>query len=313
VRRLSRRDWGALAVAVAAVGAVSVLLAILAPRWWGGERGTFAPQRLAARSSAEPATSLFGDLVMLRADVLVDRRDVAPGSVRIEARFTPFRLVTRARRVRNLSARASRIEYEFGIQCVSLACLRAGVRRDEGGAVRATPIALRRGRVVAEPRAGQPIRTTFAWPEVVVQSRLTQRVIEGGEPQVGRFPTPPRTQLIAADLAGGLLLAVGALLALGGGYLLARVVRGSRVVLRLRLPSHLTPLDRAVALVRAASDNGDEVGERKALERLSAELRRHGEGTLAEAAGQLAWSAGPPSPVAVDDLIVSVSRSVNGR
>jgi hypothetical protein len=111
---------------------------------------------------------------------------------------------------------------------------------------------------------------------------------------------------------GGLLIAAGALLALAAGFLLAGAVRGKPVSLRLRIPAHLTPLERALALVRVAAD--DEPTEaRKALERLAAELRRSGYRDLASNAGQLAWSAQDPSPRALQKLVDDVAGSVNGH
>jgi hypothetical protein len=308
IRTLSR-DRAAVAVAAAAVVGVALLLVVLAPRWRDDGGGTAPARTVTVRGHVEPATSLFGDLVTLRADVLVDRDQVDPGRVRVDARFTPFRLVSQTRRVREVGANASRIEYQFDIQCVSLACLRAGVRRDDSGAVQSTPIVLRPGKVVAEPRTGAPLTAALVWPKIVVQSRLTPSELDRGDPGVGELPVPRRTYAVDPDLAGGLLLLAGGLLVLLGAYLLARVVLGRRVVPRLRLPAHLTPLDRAVALVRDASANGEVAGERKALERLAGELRRQQDGGLAEAAGRLAWSARRPSAAEIDELIVSVDQT----
>jgi hypothetical protein len=312
-RRFRTREVAAAAVALLGIAGVVVLLAAYAPRWWGDAGGTFAPEGLTVGTRVEPRTSLFGDLITLRADVLVDRRAVDPNSVRVEARLTPFRVVSTTRKVHELGGSAARVEVAYGMQCLSIACLNAAGQTNEDGAVTATPIKLRAARAVGVRTNGAELSAPFAWPDVVVHSRLTSEELKTGDPSVGPFVTPKASWSVSPDLAAALLLAAGVLLALGGGWLLADAVRGKRVPLRLRLPAHLTPLDRALALVRDAATKDDAVDERKALERLAAELRRRGDAELAGAAGRLAWSAERPSAEAVDELTASVSRSSNGR
>ena len=102
------------------------------------------------------------------------------------------------------------------------------------------------------------------------------------------------------------------LLTLAAGWLLAGALRGKPVPLRLRVPAHLTPLERALALVRVAATEDTEDEARKALERLAAELRRTGHPRLTDSARRLAWSQERPSPAAVEELVQDVSRSLNG-
>jgi hypothetical protein len=313
VTRLTRRELAALAVGVAAVAAVVVLVAVFAPRWWGGRGGTYAPHALVTSTSVEPAYSQFADKVTLRAHVLVDRRAVDPGSVTLNARFTPFRLVSQARSVRAIGGRAARVDYTFGVQCVSADCLAAAGQKKAKGAVLVTPIALRPAQVAARRRDGSPTSTSLTWPRVVVGLRLTPEELRAGEPGSGPFPTSQPSYAISPNLAGGLLLAGGVLLALLGAYFVAAAVRGKRVPLRLRIPAHLTPLERALALTRVAAKEDKPAESRKALERLAAELRRSGHPDLTDAVGRLAWSQERPSQAAVEELVTDVARSVNGH
>ena len=101
-------------------------------------------------------------------------------------------------------------------------------------------------------------------------------------------------------------------LALAGAALLASAVRGKPVPLRLRVPGHLTPLDRALALVRDAAERDSTAEERKALERLAAVLQRNGHTQLARTAGRIAWSRDEPEAATVEELADQVARSVNG-
>jgi hypothetical protein len=311
VTRPTPRELAALLVGLLAVAGVVVLLAGYAPGWWNGG-GSYAPRGLVTSASVEPRYSQFGDLVTLRADVIVDRRAIDPASVAVDARFSPFRLASHARRVRSVEGHAARVEYTYGLQCVSPDCLLAAGKRGAKGAILSTPIVLRPARVVARLRSGTSTTEPLAWPRIVVDLRLTPGEVSDGDPSVGPFPTPAPSYAISPDLAGGLLLAGGVLLALAAGYLLAGAVRGKPLPLRLRVPAHLTPLERALALVRVAAAEETPVESRKALERLAAELRRSGHADLNDAAGRLAWSQEQPSPDAVEELVGDVTRSLNG-
>ena len=224
---------------------------------------------LTVRTAVEPVTSLFGDVVTLRADVLVDRRAIDPDSARVEARFTPFRVVSDVRRIRPSGTVPATSTFEFEVQCISLACLNAGVQRDETRLCKRS-----RSRFAADASwrsdaTGETVSARIVWPRVVVQSRLSRAAVEEGDPRLGDFPTLERSFAISSNLVGALRLGVAIVLTLVGAYLLARVVRGRPSVRRLRLPGHLTPLDRAVALVRDAAARDDVAEERRALERLA--------------------------------------------
>jgi hypothetical protein len=313
VRRPGGRELAAIGCALAAVAGVVVLLAVYAPRWWSGSGGTYAPARLTVATSAHPGSVLFGDVVTYRASVLVDRRALDPSSIHLDARFTPFRIVSRTRSVHTLGGRAARVDFAVTVQCVTIDCLRDAGRATKSGAVLATPVALRPAQVSAVRPGGAVTTAAVSWPTVVVHSRLTPDRIRAGDPSLGPFPTPPVSYAVPPDIAGALLLGAGVLFALAAGFLLASAVRGKRVPLRLRLPSHLSPLERALTLVEVAAREDEPDESRKALERLAAELRRSGHPDLTEAARRLAWSQEEPSPDAVDELVQTVARSVDGR
>jgi hypothetical protein len=100
---------------------------------------------------------------------------------------------------------------------------------------------------------------------------------------------------------------------LGAGALVVRVALLDRRPLRaLRIPPHLTPIDRALALAEHAARHGEVDESRKALERLAAELRRHGAVERAGDAERLAWSARSPTPESVETLADAV-RSNGAR
>jgi hypothetical protein len=184
---------------------------------------------------------------------------------------------------------------------------------ERGGRIRTVPIVLPKATVKARSRDGESLATDATWPTLVMHSRLTAERIQKETPDVGPFAAPPVTYSVSPDLVGWLLTAAAALLVLGAGWLVARSLGSVRRERRLRLPAHLTPVERALALARHALDRGDVAGGRKALERLSAELERGGRDDLAQAVGRTAWSSGGPSVRSVDELTVSVRSSDNGR
>ena len=305
------RELAAIGLAVAIVVAAVATVAVYAPDWRDRGDGT-PPRALTARSAVEPGYTLFGDVVTLHAHVVVDRNALDSGSVAVDARFTPFRLLSQTRSVRAAGG-ADRIDFAFRVQCVSLDCLHEAGLIEESGAVQATPIRLRGASVTAERRDGTRTSVALAWPAIVVHSRLTPGERIEDTTRAGAFPTPAPSYTVSPDLVGWLGVALGLVFALAGAGLLANAVRGKAVPLRLRIPGHLTPLDRALALVRDAAERDAAAEERRALERLAAVLRRSGYTQLAGAAGRMAWSREQPAATTVEELVDEVARSVNGR
>ena len=91
------------------------------------------------------------------------------------------------------------------------------------------------------------------------------------------------------------------------------MIRGRRRVRQLRIPAHLTGVDRALALLEHARAARDVAGERRALERLALELRKEGEPELSMTATRLAWSEHGPRDEALDRFAASFAEARNGR
>lgn len=300
-------------VALAALAAVVVLLLFVAPGWWRGEGGSYAPNALETSTRIDPPSALFGDVLTARAAVLVDRRRLDPGSVQLYARFAPYRVVSSVRRVTGDVGHATRVEFVFRIQCVTVACLDVMEREREDGRRVTTPVAFRAAELTAEDPAGRATTAQVRWPRVVVRSRLSSEEVASGEPRAAAFAAPDVSYGASPDRLGWSLVALATLLTLCGGYLVATAVRGRPLVRALRIPAHLTAVDRALVLARHAAATGDTAGERRALERLGAELRKSGKADLAVAARRLAWSESRPSENDLDELAHELARMGNGR
>jgi hypothetical protein len=302
-----------IAAAAIAVVASAVLAAWLAPRWSTGTGGTFAPRRLVVNTRVEPASALFGDILTARANVLVDTRDIDAGSVQVYGRFAPYRIVSTSRSVTDDVGHAARVSFAFRLQCVVAACLDAMEQEGRDGRVVTTPIAFRSAELVAVGRDGARRDVQVSWTPVVVRSRLSPDDLTSGEPRLPAFTAPVTSFRISPDLLGWALVIAAVVLLLLGGWLVGSTLRGRPVARRLRIPSHLSPIDRALALARYAASTGDTAGERRALERLAAELRRSGDGDLAVAARRLAWSAREPTDDRLEELAAGVARTNHGR
>lgn len=313
MKRFGRPQLVALAVAAVALVVALVLLPVLARGWSGGAGGSYVPRASIVDTRLDPPSVLFGDQVTATARVIVDTAKVDPSSVTLDPTFRPFQAFDTRRMVRKGLGHAAEITFDFRLQCVTGACIRAMEREERGGRRRTVPIVLPKATVKARSREGERLALDARWPTVVVHSRLTAERIQNDTPDVAAFAPPPVTYSISPDVAGWLLIAAAAMLVLLAGWLAARSFASVRTGRRLRLPAHLTPVERALALARHALDRGDVAGGRKALERLASELGRGGRDDLARAAGRTAWSSGGPSVGSVDELTISVRSAGDGR
>jgi hypothetical protein len=305
---LTRGRVAAAAVVLVTIAAVVVLAAVLAPRWWRGDGGTYAPRTTLVHAEVTPARSFFGQVLTAHTQLVVDPHLVDPASAELTVDLRPYRIRTESRRITQGLGRAAVIDFRYEIQCVSRACLPGGKGRG------ADAQQLKPASATYRTRDGRTVTRQVRWPIFGVQSRLTADEIALSTPQVAKDSTqPPVSWAIAPGLLGGVALALAALLILGAGWLVASAVGGDTRLVRTRqIPAHLTPIERALALAEHAAAHGEVDESRKALERLAAELRRRRAATHADDAERLAWSETDPSPESIAALATSV-RSNGAR
>jgi hypothetical protein len=289
--RVTRGAIAATLVALVSVAAVVVFAGVVAPGWWRGDGGSYAPKRTLVRTSITPTRSLFGEIVTARADVVVDPGVVDPASVELAADFKPFRVRSDSRRVMPGVGRATIVRFAYELQCVSRKCL--PVENDRG----ATGFQISPTRVTGRTRGGRKVTANALWPEFGVQTRLTGDDIAFSTPQIDEpFQAAHVSWAVSPNLVGGIAIGLAGLLVLAAGWLVATVaLRNGRPLRILRIPSHLTPIERALLLAEHAASRGEVPESRKALERLAVELRRSGVAGHADEAEQLAWSEREPS------------------
>jgi hypothetical protein len=299
---LTRGRIAAAVVALVAVLAVVVLVAVVGPRWWNGDGGSYVPRKTLVRAEVTPAESFFGQVLTAHARLVVDPRRVDPSSVDLNVNLNPFRIRSESRRVEPRLGRATVIDFRYEIQCVTRDCVPLGANRG------ALAQQLKPAKATYHRRDGVVVNIPVHWPVFAVQSRLTAEEIALSTPQVARNSTPPPISWgISPGLLGALALAGAALLLLGSGWLIASVAsRDNRLLRAHRIPANLTPVERALRLAEHATAHGEVEESRKALERLAEELRKRSAEADANDAERLAWSESGPSRETVAELATSV-------
>ena len=275
----------------------------------------FLPQGRAIDSSRSlsPTTHFFGDIVTARVEVRIDRRQLDPAKLRVEADFKPYELVGEAELDRRDLGQYTRMRFEYSLRCLTLGCIPEQLQtqlgsqegaRGERRTFRFPPAQVR----YDDPSGEFPgLLRSVSWPPVTSVSRLNEAQSEAEFPfraSPEALP-PPSYSASPALVVGGLLLAGLALLA-WPARLGLRAWRGRRApVVQAAAPS-LTPLQRALLLVEWARERANGDDRRRSLEVLADELERTGAATLSGQASKLAWSRDAPSPEAVSALLQRV-------
>jgi hypothetical protein len=310
----------------AQVGLAAAALTLLAAACGGDDEDEPAvPQGrfVAASRTLTPSTHLFGDTVLARVDVVVDRDHLDPDRVRLQAAFRPYELARKMDVERRDYDRYTRLRYDLAIRCLGIACLAGEVSpgiTPAGGA----PAARRAEKVYRfrpahvyydEPGKEKPRHLKRVWwPRLEALTRISPS--EPGLTFALRSPfrttisaLPGLTYRISPTLLGtALLIGAALLLALPGmfGWSWLRSRRRPAPVAEAR---ELTPLERALVLVEQARESVDGEDRRKAIEVLAVELDASGRPEQADEARRLAWSPTAPSPEAAGTLVESVKES----
>lgn len=287
-----------------AAGAVAAIAAVLLVRSWTDDDATIlSTDLIAARAELLPQTHDFGDPVLARVDVLVDHAFVDPDSLRLEPTFAPYRISRRPEPERSEIGTTTRVRYEFVLSCLQRACLPKGASRQ----FEFPPGQL--SYVITE--IGERQTTSFEWIPIDVSSRLGTKGIEQAL-RADALDVPPVSYRVSPHLVAGLALALGGLLTLAALALIAPLLPLEALSRRLRArrASRRSAVARALALVRDADARERQDELRRALERLSRELRGVRSPELARDARRLAWSEDNPPSEGVGALSTEVERTI---
>jgi hypothetical protein len=318
---VKRLRYVLLAALVAGSGAV-VVVAMLGSRGHSSTaRSLPRGQVLAAEAKIEPQSLLFGDPVHIRIDAIVDRRQLDPSHIHLDANWVPYQPVVPAARTRNDVGPYTRLRWTIDLHCVIVDCV------PQAGSIARQVFQSTTVRYAGLAKDGtSPSPITITWPQISAVSRLdpidierraiVQRIGPGGQVRAALPPwrvnsanLAPVSYAIAPDTVFWGALAFAFVLVLAAGFLL-RPYLPELVWLR-RAPAR-SRLERAVEAVER-SRGGATAEERKALELLAAELRKSGSGRLAWTATELAWSPSEPPQDETVALTDRVRRELAGR
>ena len=279
-----------------ATGVVLLAGALLLP----DRRVLPAVDRLSAAGALSPAEPLFGDEVRAVVEVLLDRRAVDPGSVRVEASFTPFHIGATLRDRADAGTRTM-LRYEYVLDCLRSDCLPGPF--SEGGAGFLLPPTTVSYALVD----GRPATVAVGWPEVTIGSQLRQIDFAVLPWRAQIRPLPPMGYRLAPRLlAAAAALAALLALAAGGFLLLARLRPDAARVMAARV-GRRSVLERALAAVRSAAAGEDAEERRRALDLLARELHGAERGRSRDAR-RLAWSRSRPERLEMERLADAVER-----
>ena len=266
---------------------------------------------IAVYASLTPRVVLFGDPLRLDVTVLVDRKLVDPKTVRVTARLRPFvsgdRIQTK-RRIGNVS------EFHFAVTftCVRVQCVPVAQSRQFNFPRGTVTYAVRkRPSVAATERFRLPLVLLLSQVNTAALQQLL-RLTPGQRIPPYRhhlLPIPNPSYRIAPATLAGISSGAAAVLFAASLLFLRRYVRARRPV-RIETPVVVVPpLEQALAFLRHAQAEGDDVLVRKALERVAAELESDGGGALAQEAHELAWAETDPPPGEVEQLLERAEKT----
>jgi len=295
-----------LAAALLVAAAIGVVVGVLAVEqgWWSGSGGAPPPEAVSVEAALSPPAVHFGDTLTASAVVVLDPSRIDVDSVRLLPRFLSYR-VAKADRHTQRDGAATTLTYTLALECLG-----AGCAPGRPQVALQFPTALLRYRT----HDGTTGRTRVAWPEVTVASRLDDA--DRAEPYAhlrsDTSPPPASYDVDPGALQDGLLAGSALLVVVAAALLwLAFRRRQARPVVAQAPQSPADPLERALLLVREIAADGHRPELRRlALQRLVTELRATGREELADSAGRLAWSGGPPSPTGASELADHVEREV---
>lgn len=301
-----------IALAIGAVVAVAAAIALSSRD--GSSRHAGLPigsEGLTARTSISPRAQLFGERVVARLDLLIDRDVVDPDTISIATDFTPYTPTAKLRVERVDYERMTRMRYSVPLECLEDDCAPRRDRKD----VRFRPAQVRsEGRVVQRP----------AWPVMTIGSRLQNPVIDNTDVRNQRLREPTtgldwRAEVRVASptwriepAQATVLLVAFAILLLAASFLLVVVAYPGLARRLWRRPARLSPLERALVVLEHASERGVEREHRVALDDLATELRALGAGELAGSAYALAWDEPAPAADRTAGLSERVRELITG-
>ena len=283
-----------------------------------------APSKSAVvRGELVPDVHLFGEPVVAQVDVILNREEVDPATVRLRTNFEPYDVVGETQTTRRDIGGFTRLQYRTELHCLGIDCVPrtlkgnastvsqlpgdpvflVGQQRDEKRAYEFAAAIVTSGTGRAAKTLGRVV-----WSPLRSLSRINwydSSVVGQGFPFVATVaPLPEPDYRVSPTVLGvGLLALALALLALPVALILNR--RRRHAGPRAEAGPAPSPLERALQLVEWASRRPSVAERREALEVLAVEVASE-DGTTAERAREQGWSPPTPEPEQMTELVASI-------
>ena len=256
------------------VAALAALAALALPA--GAEAASY-------RASLAPREAFFGDPVDARVDVVVDPKTADPARIRVHTDFRPY-TAPPPTVTRRAAGGLVHVQFAYRLTCLVRRCLTNGPEKTF---------------VLAPVRVTAGSQTQILrWPNLRVASRVDPHELGRPAPRSDVVRQPPVTWAVAPGPTAAVLLAVALALLAYPALLVSRAALRAWERRRASRLDRMTPLERALELLRRAGGQ-DDARSRRALERVAREL---GPDDLGDDARRLAWSRPQPDAEAMDSL-----------
>jgi hypothetical protein len=283
-----------------------------------------ASKTAVVRGELTPDVHLFGEPVVARVDVILNREKVDPADVQLKTDFEPYEKVGETRETRRNIGDFTVIRYTTTLNCLNYRCIPPtaagettvsqlpglppflpGQARDEKVQFDFPPAT-----VVMDAEPKDKTLGRAVWPPLRSLSRINwydSSVVGQGFPFVTTVtPLPDPEYRISPTILGLGLLALAVALLTLPVWLVARL-RRRRAVPGAEAGPALSSLERALRLVEWASRRPSVDERREALEALAYELGHEDDGS-AEKAREHGWSPPSPEPKEMTGLVASIRK-----
>jgi len=294
-----KRGLLVLLVALAFVPSAAGVL----PVYKGSSVGEGLPFK--AYASITPTVHLFGDSITAKLAVVADTHLVDPSRLRVTATFKPYTATKPPTVIRLQIGRFAQVTWTWTIRCITSPCVPRLPPDDRFHVFHFRPARIEYLKSNRSPAYG----IDASWPPVQVDSQISPGVVAFLQKtnhlnwSLGMTPVPAPTYRFSPALVYWLALALAGLFGAGAlalatrWFLIVHPRRGAVAAAEVG-----TPLERALAVLRYAHEQGDETLQRKAFERVAGELGVERADELTLIARELAWSSRTPEDEEVEEF-----------
>jgi hypothetical protein len=287
---------GALALAGSASAATSPFEPYLNHTAIGGHY----PIRI--RTTMTPPVAAFGDAVTASVVVLADSRYIDPSRLRPVIDFALYQPIAPPTKLESQTGRVIEIHWAWKLRCLTAKCVPITPPSDLAHIFHFPKARFE----YLDPHGKVAWTATARWPAVQAFSNISPGIVAYlNQTSHVKWQYQLTPAAVSYRISPALVFWIAVLLA--GICAAAAIAITARWILRLRKPAVVAPeaelpsLERALALFFWAGQHGDETLQRKALERVAAELP-FDVSELSDETRELAWSPELPEEDEVEAI-----------